>query len=254
MQTHLRELKLVPGEAYGNGGDEGAGARTGHIFSRRRIAGAVIRHISVVAVVGVLLLGGGLGLGIQLSGAFAQSPCSSGDHVYVVRGGDTLGAIAARYGTSWQKLAKYNHIANANLIYINQTMCIPGKHITNGGPPPVPGRGNYFPYGQCTRWAAQRYYQLHSVYVPWTTRSDAWQWTARALDFHWRVSTMPHVGDIIDLQPWVQGAYGLGHVAVVERVLGYGHVIASNLNWGVYYWKVVDVEFAPGPGVTFISF
>ena len=251
MQTHTRELKPVPDEMYGNGNEGGAGRGTWQIFSRRRMAGAVVRHISVVAVVGILLLGGGLGLGVHVFGAFAQSPCSNGDRAYVVKRGDTLGGIAARYGTSWQKLAAYNHIANANLIYINQTVCIPGKH---SGQPAVRGKGNFFPYGQCTWWAAQRYHQLHGVYVPWTTQSDAWQWTARAHNFHWHVSNMPHPGDIIDLQPWVEGAYGLGHVAVVERVLGNGRVIASNLNWGAYYWEVVNVEFAPGPGVTFISF
>jgi N-acetylmuramoyl-L-alanine amidase len=254
MQTHTRELKPVPDEMYGKGSEGGAGGRSWPIFSRRRMAGAVVRHISVVAVVGIVLLGGGVGLGTHLFGAFARSPCSGGDHVYVVQSGDTLGGIAARYGTSWQKLAAYNHIANPNLIYINQTMCIPGKHNPKSGPLPMRGTGNYFPYGQCTWWAAQRYHQLHGVYVPWTTQSDAWQWTARAYHFHWHVTGTPHVGDIVNLQPWVEGAYGLGHVAVVERVLGNGDVIASNMNWGYYYWDVVNVEFAPGPGVTFISF
>jgi len=51
----------------------------------------------------------------------------------------------------------------------------------------------------------------------------------------------------------VQGAYGLGHVAVVEQVLSNGHVIASTMNWGVYPWQVTYVQFTPGPGVTFIS-
>ncbi len=82
----------------------------------------------------------------------------------------------------------------------------------------------------------------------------AWEWTARAYEFGWKVSSTPTVGSIIDLQPWVQGAYGAGHVAVVEKVLSNGHVIASNMSWGVDPYAVVDVEFAPGPGVTFISF
>jgi surface antigen len=114
------------------------------------------------------------------------------------------------------------------------------------------GTGNYFPYGQCTWWANQRYFQLHRVFVPWRTQSNAWQWTARAYQFGWHVSRSPTVGSIIDLQPWVQGAYGLGHVAVVERVLRNGHVIASTMNWGAYPWRVTYVQFAPGPGVTFI--
>jgi hypothetical protein len=43
-------------------------------------------------------------------------------------------------------------------------------------------------------------------------------------------------------------------VAVVEKILGNGDVIASSMNWGAYYWEVTDAEFWPGPGVTFISY
>ncbi len=112
---------------------------------------------------------------------------------------------------------------------------------------------NDFPYGSCTWWANQRYYQLHGVFVPWRTQSDAWQWTARAYQFGWYVSDVPVVGAVIDLQPGVQGAsFWAGHVAVVERILGNGHVIASNMNWGARPWQITYVEFAPGPGVTFI--
>jgi surface antigen len=88
--------------------------------------------------------------------------------------------------------------------------------------------------------------------VPWASQANAWQWTARARQFYWHVSGKPVRGAIIDLQPWVQGAYGLGHVAVVEKVLGNGHVIASNMNWGAHPGQVTYVEFAPGAGVTFL--
>jgi len=251
MQTLQRDLKPMPVPPEDNNSPLSSGTGLRHVLARHRVATIVIGHISVVAVIGILLLGNGLGM--HLFGAFAQSHCSNGDHAYVVMSGDTLGGIAARYGTTWGRLASYNHIANPNMIYINQTVCIPG-HAVSSGPPPARGQGNSFPYGQCTWFAAQRYYQMHGVYVPWTTQSDAWQWTARANDFHWRVSSRPTVGAIVDLQPWVQGAYGLGHVAVVEQILSNGHVIASNMNWGYYYWKVVNVEFSPGPGVTFLSF
>ena len=112
--------------------------------------------------------------------------------------------------------------------------------------------GNVFPYGSCTWWANQRNFQLHGIFVPWKTQADAWQWTARAYQFGWHVSSSPVAGSIIDLQPWVQGAYGSGHVALVERILSNGHVIASNMSWGANPWQVTDVEFAPGSGVTFI--
>ena len=231
-------------------------------FSQHRTASIIVGHICMMMVLGLVLLSNVVG--INPFGAFAHSPCASGDAAYSVRSGDTLGGIAARYHTSWQRLASYNHIANPNVIHVSQTICIPGQGVFHpgrggsgnpgGGTQPPRGSGNPFPYGQCTWYANQRYHQLHGIYVPWTTNSNAWQWQYRAHDFHWHVSGTPTVGAIIDLQPWVQGAYSLGHVAVVERVLGNGRVLASTMNWGVYYWKVTYVQFTVGPGVSFIAY
>ncbi|GAC1393384.1 MAG: hypothetical protein NVS4B11_28960 [Ktedonobacteraceae bacterium] len=232
--------------------------------------------VSIAAVMALLFLGATLG--VNVAGAHAQSfnVCSGSDRTYIVVGGDTLGEIASRYGTSWATLASHNYIANPNLIYINQRICIPGYgSVSNGksggtvtyavpvewkapvAAQPVSrsavGNRNVFPYPACTWWADQRYYQLHGYYVPWTTNAMAWQWTARAYDFRWHVSNRPTVGSIINLQPWVQGAYGGGHVGVVEQVLDNGHVIASNMSWGANPYAVVYWQFAPGPGVTFIS-
>lgn len=39
---------------------------------------------------------------------------------YTVRRGDTLSGIAAKYGTTWQKLQKMNNIRNANVISVGQ--------------------------------------------------------------------------------------------------------------------------------------
>jgi surface antigen len=115
------------------------------------------------------------------------------------------------------------------------------------------GSYNWFPYPACTWWADQRYHELHGAYVPWKTQADAWEWTARAQQFGWKVSTRASMGAIINLQPWVQGAYGLGHVAVVEKVYSDGSVLASNMSWGSNIYQVVDVHFYPGAGVTFIQ-
>jgi len=239
-----------------------------------------VRKLSVAALLGVLFVCITLGLNVGSAHAQSQTVCSSGDRTYVVVSGDTLSGIAYRFGTNWGSLASHNLIANPNLIYVNQVICIPGGGTVNSvvhastSTPYVPlntvsahsstatkavsasshvGSVNVFPYGQCTWWANQRYFQLHGVFVPWRTQSDAWAWTARAYQFGWHVSSSPTIGSIIDLQPWVQGAYGLGHVAVVEQVLSNGHVIASTMNWGVYPWQVTYVQFTPGPGVTFIS-
>lgn len=49
------------------------------------------------------------------------------DTVYTVKPGDTLFAIARKYGTTWQKLAAYNKLKNASLIYPGQKIKIPAK-------------------------------------------------------------------------------------------------------------------------------
>lgn len=43
---------------------------------------------------------------------------------YVVKSGDTLSGIAAKYGTSWQKIAEDNGIGNPDLIYPGQKLKI----------------------------------------------------------------------------------------------------------------------------------
>lgn len=43
---------------------------------------------------------------------------------YSVRRGDTLSGIAARYGTTWQKIAADNNLADPNLIYPSQVLVI----------------------------------------------------------------------------------------------------------------------------------
>ncbi len=145
------------------------------------------------------------------------------------------------------------HAAGAHAQSLTKTAVEQTVPVVNTSVLHSESRGNVFPYPACTWWANQRYSQWHGSYVPWTTNAMAWQWKDRAHDFGWQVSTQPKVGSIIDLQPWVQGAYGGGHVGLVEQVLGNGHVIASNMSWGANPYSVVDWEFAPGPGVTFIS-
>lgn len=49
----------------------------------------------------------------------------TGDITYTVVKGDTLSAIASKYGTTYQKLAEYNNIANPNVIVVGQKIKIP---------------------------------------------------------------------------------------------------------------------------------
>lgn len=49
---------------------------------------------------------------------------------YAVRPGDTLWALARRFGTTVDALAELNHIQDSNLIYVNQILQIPGEAST----------------------------------------------------------------------------------------------------------------------------
>lgn len=48
----------------------------------------------------------------------------SNETIYIVKSGDTLSAIAEKYNTTYQKIAKDNNISNPNLIYPNQKLVI----------------------------------------------------------------------------------------------------------------------------------
>lgn len=48
----------------------------------------------------------------------------SQETIYVVKSGDTLSAIAKKYNTTYQKIAKDNNISNSNLIFPGQKLVI----------------------------------------------------------------------------------------------------------------------------------
>ncbi len=56
-----------------------------------------------------------------------QQNQTAGERTYTVKKGDTLSKIASKYGTTYQKLAAYNGIANPNVINVGQIIRIPGS-------------------------------------------------------------------------------------------------------------------------------
>lgn len=60
------------------------------------------------------------------SGTAAKPVSGTAEQTYTVKKGDTLSKIAAKYGTTYQKLASYNGIANPNKISAGQVIKIPG--------------------------------------------------------------------------------------------------------------------------------
>jgi LysM repeat protein len=73
---------------------------------------------------------------MMLSATSASAAPLEDGGTYIVRAGDTLNSIAARYGVSTATLARTNAIANINRIYIGQRLVIPGAQ---GGAATQPG-------------------------------------------------------------------------------------------------------------------
>jgi LysM domain len=95
-------------------------------FVQQFNVGRFVGRITMVAF-GLLCLCAAFGMNIPGVQAKARATCSGSDRTYTVVAGDTLSGIANRYGTSWSGLASYNHIANPNLIYVDQVVCISGS-------------------------------------------------------------------------------------------------------------------------------
>lgn len=76
---------------------------------------------------------------LRLSGATpAPAPAPAGGQVYVVKSGDTLSGIGAKFGVDYKTIAAVNGIANPNVIYPGQKLSIPG-----GGAAPAPAVRSY---------------------------------------------------------------------------------------------------------------
>ncbi|GHO85600.1 CHAP domain-containing protein [Dictyobacter formicarum] len=225
--------------------------------SRHQFVRTVARLVVILTAFVFMLLGSVFFTDVH--GAFAATACAKGDKSYTVQSGDTLDAIAQSNHTTWQNLVAHNKLTDGNVIFVNQTICIPVKAATKPGAPvtkpvsqAVHGTANIFPAGQCTWWADNRYHQLTGIYVPWMTNSDAKMWVTRAHQYHWKVSTTPRVGAIMQLNAWVQGAGSYGHVGVVESIQGKGRFTVSQMNW-VSLGVESRSQFSVGPGVFFIT-
>jgi LysM repeat protein len=87
----------------------------------------------------MLMLGASSTLFVPRAHAATPDPAPAEDGgVYVVRAGDTLNSIAARFGVAPGTLARANGIANPNLIYLGQRLVVPGSAAPAPKPAPAP--------------------------------------------------------------------------------------------------------------------
>ncbi len=132
---------LIDGTASGGSGDDEAGTGTGTetttisytIVSGDTLSAIAVRYgttvselVSLNNITNADLIYTGNTLLIPASGN-ASSSSTSGYINYTIVSGDTLSAIAARYGTTVAELVSLNSIANADLIYTGDTLLIPAS-------------------------------------------------------------------------------------------------------------------------------
>ncbi|MBV8085710.1 MAG: LysM peptidoglycan-binding domain-containing protein [Chloroflexi bacterium] len=127
------------------------------------------------------------------------------------------------------------------------------RKVTVPEPPPItkpavaaPSHSiNWFPYGQCTWWAANQRPDIGTRVVG---NAAAWAYSARAAGL--ATGVVPRVGAVVVYQPGAQGAGWVGHVAYVTSVSGNSFTI-SEMNFNG--WGRVDTRTSwTGPGVSFI--
>ena len=64
---------------------------------------------------------------VEIISVANSNPSVTGTIYYVVKSGDTLGGIASRYGTTWQRLQVLNGLSNPNRIYPGQRLKVTGN-------------------------------------------------------------------------------------------------------------------------------
>jgi surface antigen len=106
---------------------------------------------------------------------------------------------------------------------------------------------NYFPYGQCTWYAAQQRPDIGGRVMG---NASAWLYSARAAGL--ATGSRPQVGAIVVYQPGAQGAAWTGHVAYVTSVAPNGvNFTISEMNYAG--WARISTRSSwTGGGVSFI--
>ena len=205
-------VTVAPGDTLG-----AIAARNGTTISAIAAANGISDPDRIVA---------GRRLTLPAAGAAPSSGASAGAS-HRVRPGDTLGAIAARYGTSISALAARNGIANPNRIAAGRVlrMPAPGGGSAAQGARPV-GMASIVPGGPEVGAIIDRYAARHGV-DPALARAVAWQ------ESRWSQSALSHAGAIGVMQLMPETARWFGPAVLGRRIDP--HRIEHNIDAGVAY-------------------
>lgn len=141
---------------------------------------------------------------------------------YTVRPGDTVSALALRYGTTVWAIVSANNLASANRIYVGQRLYIPC-----GSAPPSSGRDN------CTHITSPRHGSTVGGKV--TVRGTA------NVDNFWYYKFEYRKDD--GQENWITYD-SLKYTPVENGVLGEWDLIALQLPDGWYWFRVVIVDWS----------
>ena len=177
-----------------------------------------------------------------------QVDAAAGCQWYTIRPGDTLGNLGWAHHTSALARAKANQIANPNMIYVGQRLCIPltqNAHTTT--PPKVPATTQPPRFGSAT--GVQSFVQLALPYARQAHNATGWptsmilaQW---GLEQGWRAPgyTGFNWGNVAALpgEPTVNG------IAVPGSPAAFAY--AKSPDQGLsYYIRVAHLSFYNGVG------
>lgn len=166
-------------------------------------------------------------------GSSSSGGTSSGSTTtYTVKSGDSLSAIAARYGTTYQKIMSLNGLSNTN-IYPGQKLKVSGAASTGGSGSsgstgyntPIFNHSNLYDWGQCTYHVFNKRAQIGKGISTYWWNANSWD-TGAAADGY----TVDHKATVGSILQSDQGYYG--HVAFVESVNSNGSITISEMNYG----------------------
>ena len=146
---------------------------------------------------------------------------------YTVQDGDTLGAIAARYGVSVEAIAAANGIDDPASIQVGQVLVVPGGDELDPTQPPVTGGGGQTPSGEVTLLQlVDKRHGLPSGYVPPGLQSVPTAYRAPGFSGSLRAEALPA------LQAMLDAARAKGHdIRVVSAYRSYSQQEATFQYW-----------------------
>lgn len=177
--------------------------------------------------------------------------------VYIVKAGDTISSIAAKYKSNKDQIVAFNDLELSGLRK-NMTIIIPGGVLPNterpgyvapstggytsgaynGGYSTIDAQiarasaGNRYAFGNCTWYAYERRMQLGRPVGSFWGNAATWAMYASAAGY--RVDTKPGVGAVI------QNGGGYGHVGIVESVNPGESITISEMNYAGNFNRVTS--------------